>query len=120
LDYEKLKRQNAADTAALNQPYQPVVYAIPQEHWIVMMRLMKQLPEILSATEQCRNQIREMSSQAGRTQEQSSQRLKELEDLLYRQAQQNQSALLKKLAFWLGAGVMFLAALLASLLIFHR
>ena len=120
MDYEKMKRQNAADTAVLDKPYQSVVYAIPQEHWIVMMRLMKQMPEILSSSEQCRNQIRELSSQAGRTQEQSLQRLKELEDLLYRQAQENQSGLLKKLAFRLGAGVLFLAAFLVSLLIFLR
>jgi len=71
LDYEKPKRQNAADTAALGKPYQPVVYAIPEEHWIILMRLMKQMPEILSASEQCRNQLREMSSQAGKMQERS-------------------------------------------------
>jgi len=46
--------------------------------------------------------------------------MKALEDLLFRQAQQYQSGLLKKLAFWLEAGVMFLAALLISLLIFLR
>jgi len=120
LDYEKLKRQNAADTAALDKPYQPVVYAIPEEHWIVMMRLMKQLPEILSASEQCRNQLREMPAQAGRMQEQSLQRMAELESSLLRQYRQDQSNLRKRLAFWLGAGVLLLAALLASLLIFLR
>jgi hypothetical protein len=120
LDYEKLKRQNAADTAALDKPYQPVIYAIPEEHWIVMMRLMKQMPEILSASEQCRNQLKEMTSQAGRIQEQSSRRLTELENSLLHQLQQSQSEQLKRLGFWLGAGVMFLATLLTSLLIFLR
>jgi len=35
----------------MQKPYQPVVYAIPQEHWIIMTRLMKQMPEILSELE---------------------------------------------------------------------
>jgi len=43
-----------------------------------------------------------------------------LENSLLRQCQQDQSNLLKRLAFWLGVGVMFLATLPVSLLIFLK
>ena len=42
-EFEQLKERNRENTDILNKPYQPVVYAIPEEQWSAMLRLMNEI-----------------------------------------------------------------------------
>jgi len=132
LDLEQLKHRNSSATEALEQPYQPIIYAIPKAHWEAMMGLMKEnLPfmdtmateenmayyyqeiskTLCCLTDNQSNHQKEMSSQVGKVNEQNSRWVRDLEASLKNQAEQNQKKLWKHLSILIGAQTIILSLL---------
>jgi len=136
LDLEQLKHRNGADTQALAQPYQPIIYAIPKAQWEAMMALMvNNLPfmdamateenmayyyqEISKAlgrmTDNQSTHQREMSSQVWKMNEQNSRWVRDLEASLNTQAERNRKNLWRKM-IWIMTGQSIFLGLLTALL----
>ena len=148
MDLEQLKHRNSADSQTLAQPYQPVVYAIPQAQWKAMLDLMtNNLPGIPALQESVYYLVtqegletyyeetskslarltgsldshqREMASQVGKMNEQNSRWVRDLEASLKSQSKENQERLWKKLTWILIGQSLYLSALLITLTLILR
>ena len=136
MDLEQLKHKNSADTQALAQPYQPIIYAIPKAQWEAMLALMTNnlpfmdtmateegLETYYEETNKTLHKVadrmggfqQELSSQVGKMNEQNSRWVRDLEASLKKQAEQNQKNLWRKM-IWISMGQSIFLALMMILL----
>ena len=136
MDLEQLKHKNSTDIQTLAQPYQPIVYAIPKAQWEAMLSLMTENLPFMDAmateenmayyyqeisktlrnlTDSQSSHQREMTSQAGRMNEQNSRWVRDLEASLKNQAERNQKNLWRKM-IWILTGQSIFLALMTILL----
>jgi len=132
LDLEQLKHRNSSATQALEQPYQPIIYAIPKAQWEAMMALMvNNLPfidtlateegletyyeetskSLIRLTGSLDNYQREMSSQAGKMQDEFGRQSKELGRTMTNWQEDFQKKTWKRLSILIGAQTIFLSLL---------
>ena len=141
MDLEQLKHKNSSATQTLEQPYQPIIYAIPKAHWEAMLALMTEnLPfmdamatdenmayyyqeisqTLVRQMDSQNNYQREISSQVGKMNEQNSRWVRDLEASLKNRAERNQKNFMKRLSILIGTQTIILSLLTVLLTLILR
>ena len=136
LNIETLKEKNQANTEQLNKPYQPLVYAVPQDQWEAMLSLMKDnlttlptmtatlksLPtartlqdtserivsKVILQGDNLRSDFQSVSRQVGKNQESLAENQEKVTNTILHQFKQMKSELLKMGIGWLALQVILL------------
>ena len=133
LDIDKLKEQNQQELPKLAKPYQLAVYAIPEDQWEAFIGMMRDnlplMPDVLellerTASEHSLNQqarsiqsmLTELSKQAGKHQDESLKRSREMELSLEKRLSQVH----RSIKIWLLTGFLLLLISLVLLVILVR